>query len=515
LVAIGRVEPDGDPHRLADALAEQGIAVDVSVAPAMQGHPAAALATIFRSGAPPVPSKQPPVRVAVLERASEAVTLMRGLPPGEGSIVLGVGDATPVLVGDMPFGSEGPQPSVAIHSALTRRPGLVTPFDIAAVFASGGFPMLRLAGPFERRGFDYLDALAARLERDAHYEGPVTRTTVAFGLGGLALMLLGLQAGRRRIAAAFLRGAAMAPAGYLGALFIPHARWQARALSILVAFLIGFAFPARNTRRFCGWVFLSTAAAVLALEVAAASAPDGFVAHSLWANPLTSWRFFGLRNHLVAFVAGGLVAAAGLLVMRWWVLCIAAVSATVVVGAASLGANFLGVLTLTFGAAIAALGIARGGVRAWHVAVAAVGATAATALALLIDAGTPASHGGRAVQTIRGGGLDQAWEIFRRRAELNYQEITSFGWAGFVAMVLLAIVLASLFVWGWRSLRAHPSVRASAAGTAAAALAAFVMEDSGFLTAGIVGLFASTVFLATVIDPVVEPPIEGSHDEPR
>ena len=75
--------------------------------------------------------------------------------------------------------------------------------------------------------------------------------------------------------------------------------------------------------------------------------------------------------------------------------------------------------------------------------------------------------------------------VFRLRARLNYGEISSLGPKGFITFVLVALALAWLFVWGLRSSSLSPLLRAGVAGVAAAGMAALVVEDSGFLTAGI------------------------------
>src|SRR5204862_6753233 len=123
--------------------------------------------------------------------------------------------------------------------------------------------------------------------------------------------------------------------------------------------------------------------------------------------------------------------------------------------------------------------------------------------ALFAEAGRVSSHGGRAVESISTGGWRTAWEFFRLRARLNYGEISSLGPKGFITFVLVALALAWLFVWGLRSSSLSPLLRAGVAGVAAAGMAALVVEDSGFLTAGIYLLYPALGFATGYADRVL------------
>ena len=96
--------------------------------------------------------------------------------------------------------------------------------------------------------------------------------------------------------------------------------------------------------------------------------------------------------------------------------------------------------------------------------------------------------------------LDHALGFFRLRARLNYGEISSLGPKGFITFVLVALALAWLFVWGLRSSSLSPILRAGVAGVAAAGMAALVVEDSGFLTAGIYLLYPALGFATGYAD---------------
>jgi hypothetical protein len=307
---------------------------------------------------------------------------------------------------------------------------------------------------------------------------------------------------------------------------VPSGRWLIRSSVLAAAFLIGLIIPARSTRRFCGAVVLITAIAIAVLTVWASRAPGGEPALSLWGDPLNSWRFFGIRNHLSAFIAGGYVLGTALLGTPLWLMAPGAAAAGVVVGAPTLGAQFIGVLTLSFAAALELLGAMMRKVRLWHVPISMIVAAGATAGALLADAGKQISHGGRAVSTIRHGGVSAAWDLFRLRAHLNYQEINDLGPKGWIAFALTTIALAWLFWWALRSRDVPSLMRAGVAGVAAAGLAALVVEDSGFATGGIFLLYPALGYASGYLEvgsaafgsgvtPAEEPPHDHAEQRNR
>src|SRR5206468_11577342 len=116
---------------------------------------------------------------------------------------------------------------------------------------------------------------------------------------------------------------------------------------------------------------------------------------SIWGNPLTSWRFFGMQNAQAGTLAAGVVVWGVLAGLGVAALTATAILAAFVIGAPTIGANFVGVLTFTFGAALALLALSRRTVRPVHVVIAGAVAIGAFLLALLADVGSPVSHGGR------------------------------------------------------------------------------------------------------------------------
>lgn len=489
----------GSPGKLRAALDGGGKTVGVAVLSSAQGTPATALASAFGTERVPVrEAMAADVAVVVLQLADDAEAVVRTAGSDRTVIVVGAGAQTPLLIGVL--GNPG-----LLDHGVAERPGVVTPYDVAATIAraAGATPVpggrvLQVRG--SSNPLAELDLLRARFLRDRGFGLGLTGATSGFAIFGAVLGVLFAILKRPKIAAAFARAAAMVPAGYVGGLFVPSSHWYVRATVLAAAFLVGLVWPSRSAKRFCGVVVLLTAIAIGVLTVVASRNPGGEPALSLWGDPLNSWRFFGIRNHLAAFLAGGYVLGTALLEAPVWLMLPGAVAAGIVVGAPTLGAQFIGVLTLAFGAALELLGAIQRRVRAWHIPIAVVVASGAAAGALFADAGRLYSHGGTAVESIRAGGWRTAWEFFRLRARLNYGEISSLGPKGFITFVLVALALAWLFVWAVRSSSLPPLLRAGVAGVAAAGMAALVVEDSGFLTAGIYLLYPALGFATGYAD---------------
>lgn len=489
----------GEPGKLRATLDGAGITVGIAVSPAALGQPIVGLADAFgplRGALSDALTAQ--VSVVVLGSPDDAEALIRAAPAGTTVIVVGADARAPLLIGET--GRAG-----LLDKGVAERPGVVTPYDLAATIehAAG------IANPIGGRALRVkptadplraLDVLRARFERDRGFGPGLTGVTAGLAIFGATFGVLFAALGRRRIAAALARAAAMVPAGYVGALFVPSSRWYVRSIVLVAAFVVGLLAPSKSSRRFCGVVVFLTAIAIAALTVIASRNPGGEPALSLWGDPLNSWRFFGIRNHLSAFLAGGVVLGAALLSLPMWLMAVCSIGAGVIVGAPTLGAQFIGVLTLAFAAALLLLGVAGRRPRLWHVPIGIVVAAGAAAGALLTDAGRQISHGGRAVASIRHGGWSAAWEFFRVRARLNYDEISSLGPKGFIAFVIVAVALAWLFVWAMRSSSVPSLLRAGVAGVAAAGIAALVVEDSGFLTSGIYLLYPALGFATGYAD---------------
>ncbi len=501
---------DGEPGRLAALIGHERIAG--SIAPSMRGLPIASLLDALTiEPAPPsevaAGAEDRALVVFIVATADDADALIRlalgRRAPTASAWVIGDGAQTPVFLGftrpfSLPPGSVG-----VFDGSETRRAGLATPYDVAATILAdlgldpGEASGRRLNARPDADPFATIATVGAELEDDPDVGLPLAVAGVALALAGLLGGAIALAFGRWRLAGALARGAALVPAGFVGALFLDSDRWEVRAIAIAAAFVAGVALPVRDPRRIAGWALLGTSAAVAVLAVAAASDPEGGVAASLWGNPLTSWRYFGLPNHLASFVAGGAIVGTALLAFPWWVLLPVVAGAGTALGAASIGANFVAVLTLGFGAVVAALALAAGRVRLWHLPLAAIVGVAALSGALVADSSDRVSHGGRAFETIRDGGFDAARSIVEARARLSIDEVQALGRIGWGLTAALGLLLVLLYAWAWRARREPAWARAAVAGGAAAALAAMVTEDTGLFTAGALGLFPLVAFLGS------------------
>jgi hypothetical protein len=409
--------------------------------------------------------------------------------------------------------------SGSLYADDVRRAGIVTAYDVSATMLDFfGVSQASVAGtPMRIVARGGVDALRARLLRDAGADRGLSHTTAALGIAAGVLAVLFGWRRRRALAEAVARAGALVPAGHLAGMFVPSGRWYLRALPLVAAFALGLAWRARDTRKFCGVALFATAAVIAALTVAAALRPDGEPALSLWGDPLVSWRFFGLRNHLAAFVAGCALAGAALLGARRRALVAVTLAAGAVVGVPRFGANYIGVLTLVFGATLVVLFVARARAEWWHYALASALALAATAGALLSDAGS--THGARFVGAVRAGGLAHAWNVFVERARLDYREVARVGVAGFAGFVIVAVGMVVLHAWAVRAQDAPLYARAAVAGLAASSFLALFVEDSGFFTGGILALFPAIAFaiarVRTQPTPSPAAPITPPQPQPQ
>ena len=217
---------------------------------------------------------------------------------------------------------------------------------------------------------------------------------------------------------------------------------------------------------------------------------------------MISWRFFGLQNYEVSFIASMVVVWGVLARLRPIPVALVTLAATVLIGAPRVGSNFVGVLTIAFGAALAVIALVRRRVELWQALVAAVIATAAFVLALVADAGSPVSHGGRAAQRISDGGFSTLVDFVEARLRLNLDLIRGFPLGlGFPFMAALLAIAAALIVW---SFKPGPPRRARVAVWAGTAMAtcSLLLEDSGFYAGPIILVTAAAAWMVATSSDV-------------
>lgn len=502
-------EPAG-PCLLADTLRASGRTVHtVDRLPGAPDDVFRALTSMFCAGPTTDVILRGPTtgRAVAAASAEQAATILRS---DEGdAFVIGVGPSTPLFLG---FVGEG---RGLLDGGISRRPGIVTPYDLTATIVNrtGAFPpRTALAGDVleiraesdpERAIF----ALADRLVRDAGIGHGISAATVPILLGGgIVLAFLFYLLGAPGLALRATRGGAVAVGGYVATLFVPTGNAAVRAIPLVAAYVAGFAWPAGNavrTRREIGVILGATSVGIAALTLAAAGRPGAEPALGLWGNPLESWRFFGLRNHLAAMFQLGAIAAVALASREPSAVRAAGagVLGAVVLGAPVLAANFVAVLTVLLGAGIVVAVVRRRRVALRDLAVAGAASVAGFALALLSDAGRQISHGGRAVERIRESGVGSAWSTLADRWDINLDHIRGV-WGGPAWAVGLAGALVAMFLWAVRDPRLPVGARGVMAGGAAASLAALVLEDTGFFAGGIIALAPGLVAVGVLAERV-------------
>ncbi len=455
--------------------------------------------------------------------AREAESLVSS-SPGD-YLIFGVGPQTPILVGlcEKPCHTAGrtsPLSSGMLKGGVARRPGIVTPYDV-------GVTILRLAGLNPPEGFvggrlhaaeeldtvSRIDSLAGRLERDDSFAPGLAASAV--GSGGLLVIFAWLSRLRRTVLAMRLAQAAVfVLPGWVLAEFIPSSAWGVRAIPIFVGVLLGAAIKPRDPIRTMARVGFGSAAAFAVLVAVAPLNPGGEPGLSIWGNPLVSWRFFGVQNVQAAIIASGIVVWGVLAGLAAPVLAVVAVAAAIVTGAPAIGANFVGVLTFVFGAAVAVTALIRRRASVGQLLGSGALAVGAFVLALLADAGSPVSHGGRAARRISSDGWSAAWDLIEGRLRLNVELIGDFS-GGWIFVALLLVTLAALIAWGLRTEQGPLRARVAVLAGGLMALASMVLEDSGFYSGAVLWFVAADAWLLVTLasKPEVTPPTGSEpHD---
>lgn len=453
---------------------------------------------------------------------SSAASMNRIIGISDGPvIVLGVGANSPVRVGICERACTGPAPSGTppgvLTGSITRRPGIVTPYDLGATILDRfgnspipeGFIGKPLTGESDPEARTRIASLERRLERDDSYAPGLAAVAVASG--GL-LVIIGWFLRRRRRTAAAMRlaqAAVFVLPGWVLGIFVPSAHWWVRAIPIVAGAALGASLKPKEPIRRMARVGFGAAAVFAVLVAIAPLNPGGEPGMSIWGNPLVSWRFFGVQNVQAAIIASGVVAWGVLAGLAAPALAVIAVGAAIVTGAPAVGANFVGVLTFVFGAAVAVTSLVRRRAGVVNVAASVVFGVAAFVLALLADTGSPVSHGGRAARRISSDGWSAAWDLIEGRLRLNVELIGDFS-GGWIFVAVLLVTLIALIGWSMRSEREPLRGRVAVLAGSLMALASLLLEDSGFYSGAVLWFVAANAFLlvASARGPTVTPPTD-------
>ncbi|MGH2784460.1 MAG: hypothetical protein ACRDJ1_04320 [Actinomycetota bacterium] len=374
----------------------------------------------------------------------------------------------------------------------------------------------RLRAKYDPAALEKIDSLAARLERDDSYAPGLAAVTVSLGVITTFVSYGLMRRHRNESALRVAHAAVFVLPGWVVAVFVPTGRWYLRALVVVAAALLGASMRPRAPLSTMARIGLAGAIGFGVLVAVAPLNPGGEPGLSIWGNPLVSWRFFGMQNVEAAIVASGIVIWGTIAGLAAPLLAALAVAAAVVTGAPTIGANFVGVLTFVFGAAVVTMALVRRRTNPAQVAIAGVIGVAAFVLALLADAGSPVSHGGRAARKISSGGASAAWDLIEGRLRLNWELIRDFT-GGVLWVIGLVISLVILIRWGLQAEHGPLRGRVAVLGGALMALSSLVLEDSGFYSGGVLWFVAADawllVSLATpgtgVIPPESDAPLAG------
>lgn len=444
-----------------------------------------------------------PLSIAAFETADEVERRLRA-PAAAVTIVIELGGRTPTRIGMCEgacASAPGSKGSGLLTGSITRRPGIITAYDISATILDRldipipeGFAGNILTANAESDAFESIDSLASRLERDDSFAPGLAATTVTLGVVTIFLSYGLIRLGRREAALRVAQGAVLILPGWVVAIFVPTGRWYLRSLVVLAATLLGASLRPRAPLRTMAKIGLVSAIGFAVLAAVAPLNPGGEPGLSIWGNPLVSWRFFGLQNVEAAIIASGAVIWGALAGLAAPVLAAIAVAAAVVTGAPTIGANFVGVLTFVFGAAVVTIALARRRTDLGQVLIAGVIGVAAFVLALLADAGSPVSHGGRAARKISSGGASAAWDLVEGRLRLNWELIRDFG-GGILWVIGLAISIGMLIRWGMRAELGPFRGRVAVLGGGLMALSSLVLEDSGFYSGAVLWFVTADAWL--------------------
>jgi hypothetical protein len=391
----------------------------------------------------------------------------------------------------------------ALTSQTTHLSGIVAGIDVpVTILDELGLPVpagvkgqpMRAEGA---RDADELASLGARLKV---VSGRRTPTLGVLMFTWLALVLaLGVAADRRGVRAA-LRIGALAIFWVLPVLLVTGAIAPSRLAEMAIVTAGSFGLGAL-TDRFVRWPRAPLVPAAVALVAYAADLAFGsplIIRSLLGVNPRSGSRFYGLGNELEATLAVLLMVALGALLWRRGrsrssaaIVAVAGLVLGVFTGAAELGADVGGVITVGAGVAAAALLMLPGELSRRRIALAAVVPVAAiVALAALELATGGNGHFTRTILHADSGGA--LWDVVKRRYTLAFNVFT----LGAMPLIVVVAALAVAYALRYREriyapLRGSPGWHAAFIGGLTASIAGALFNDSGPL------LFVFGVFMLT------------------
>jgi hypothetical protein len=397
----------------------------------------------------------------------------------------------------------GPGGNGALTSRTTHLSGIVAGIDVPVTILD--HLGLRVPGsvkgqPMRAEGVrdaGALDSLGSRLKV---VSGRRTPTLGVLMFTWLALVLaLGVAADRRGVRAG-LRIGALAIFWVLPVLLVTGAIAPSRLAEMAMVTVGAFGLGALSDR-FVRWPrapLVPAAVSLVAYSVDLALGSPLIIRSLLGVNPRSGSRFYGLGNELEATLAVLLMIALGALLWKRGrsrssaaIVAVAGLVLGVFTGAAELGADVGGVITVGAGVAAAALLMLPGGLSRRRIALAAlvpVGAIVALAVFELATGGN--GHFTRTILHADSGGA--LWDVVKRRYTLAFNVFT----LGAMPLIVLVAGLAVAYALRYREriyapLRGSPGWHAAFIGGLTASIAGALFNDSGPL------LFVFGVFVLT------------------
>ena len=427
--------------------------------------------------------------------------LLRGRRPGD--LLLVVRTPRPADEGQLlPAGAAGvPGGNGALTSASTHLPGIVVGIDIpVTVLHQLGIavPDGVKGQPIHAEGVRDAAALTTVSERLGVVSGRRTPTIGALLFAWLALTLaLGVASDRQGVRAA-LRIGALAMLWVLPLLLLTG--WLAPSRLVEIALVVAGSFGlGALTDRLVRWPRGPLVPATVALVSYTTDLAFGsplIIRSLLGVNPRSGSRFYGLGNELEATLAVLLLVGLGALLWRRprsraaaAVFAGAGIVLGIFTGAAQLGADVGGVITVGAGVAAATLLMLPGRPSRRRVALAVLVPPVALAALALVDLATGGN--GHFTRTIlHADSAGSLWDVVVRRYTLAFNVFT----LGAMPMLTIVAALAVAYALRYREriyapLHGSPAWRAALVGGLTASIAGALTNDSGPL------LFVLGVFI--------------------
>lgn len=379
-----------------------------------------------------------------------------------------------------------------LTSPSTHLPGIVAAIDVpATVLQQLGLKVpagvkgqsMRTEG--ERDAAADLKSVEARLRVVTGRRAPLLGVLV---FGWLALTLaLGFAADRRGVRAA-LRIGALAMFWVLPMLLVTASLAPSRLAEIAIVASGAFALAA-ITDRLVRWPRAPLVPAAVAVVVYATDLAFGsplIIRSLMGVNPRSGARFYGLGNELESTLAVLLLVGLGALLWQRQrsrssaaVIGVAGLVLGVFMGAAELGADVGGVITLGAGVAAAVLLMLPGRPSGRRIALAALVPVAAIVALAALELATGADgHFTRTVLHADSGGA--LWDVVVRRYTLAFNVLTKGAMPLLVVLAALAVAYAVRYRERiYAPLRGSPSWYAAFVGGLTASIAGALFNDSG------------------------------------